>query len=164
MIDFKITSEQIRLIHNGMCYLNRVEQDINEMFKEDSQLVVQFNKAIEYLKPVRDELVKLKDSHHDKIYKECERYREEKRFTQTLWSIYDIESILDKSNVPVGAVIICPNHSIETSQVKGPRWIDLWDCGEEIARNTQGFGDHCFIENFRKHEKLENCYVLELGS
>lgn len=167
---FTITDQQIKDIHNAMCDMYQLNDAINEMFKPESTLVKRFNDVYKRLKPVRDQLMKVRDECDDNIRALADELAKQHKFKYTRWSIYDIYSLLDKSNIPAGALICAPYESSESVTVKGDTWLDLWKAVEELASKTKfnenevGFGDHVFIEKFTKLRNDDTAYEVWLGS
>lgn len=170
-ITFTITGQQVSSVHNAMCYLHRVERLVSENFKDNSEISRYVSETVKYLKPVRDELVKLKDEHVDDIREQASRFKKQWNFKHTEWSIYDISSLISTSNVPVGAKIVADWNSKQSIVVEGFKdrvtWLDLWNSVEKLAQATDpvhGFGDHVFIERFVPVEGEENTFEVWLGS
>jgi len=172
---FTITGEQISSIHNAMCSLYRIEDFVSGNFNESSDISRSVKEVFNYLKPVRDELMKAKDMQDDKIYKQAVEYARQNNFKHTVWSIYNINSLFDDSNVPVGARLTT-FYSKESVVVGGTEvgkpapWIELWKAVEELANKSEfvkghpGFGDHRFIEKFNPVKDQENTFEVWLGS
>ena len=158
MKTFTITYKQIQQIHNAMCFLNMGD----------------LPRAVDYLKPVRDDLMKAYDYHQDSIREQADRFAKAKNFKYTRWSIYEPLALINSSNVPAGATIVAPWETKESVVVEGYKgavsWIELWEAVEKLARATKwsdgeiGFGDHVFIEGFHPVEGKENTYEVSLGS
>jgi len=169
MTIFTITDKQISSIHNAMCSMYWLDRTVSEMFKSDSDMVYRVSEVRKYLEPVRDELMKLKDAHEDKIRKLADALAIEHRFTNTIWSIYEIDSFLDETDIPVGSWITSEFNS-KAVEVEGfsekATWLDLWKAAEKLAslNGDSGFGNHVFIEKFHKDSKKENTYDVWLGS
>lgn len=174
-INFTISDKQISAIHNTVCYMNSMAYFVDEMFKKDSDISKSFQKAFETLKPVRDELMALKDAHDDKIREMADRYAKTNDFSYTIWSIYDIDNFLESSNVPSGATIVSDYDDrvsvVAESNSKYCSWIELWKAVEKLASKTiwdesgrRGFGDHVFIEKFVEVKDKPNTYEVWLGS
>lgn len=180
MKTYNITSNQISQIHNASCYLKYAYDQASELFKDDSQLIKNLKTAINNLEPVRKELVEKKDIDHDKIYNQAKSLSDNYNLKYTIWSIYDIDSLLDETNIPFGAIITAPwetentvtleKHDEEDSKKTFATWIDLWKAVDKLAANTSneygstGFGTHVFIEGIHKVKKSENVYAVSLGS
>jgi len=174
MVNFTITDKQISSIHNAMCSLYWLDRTVSEMFKEDSDMVKRASEVRRYLEPVRDELMKIKDDHENEINRMADLYKKEFKFKYTRWSIYDINSFLDTSNVPAGAILEAPWDSKRSVTVEGHggkvKWLELWKAVEVLADMTEdedgrkGFGNHVFIENFSPVKGKENTYEVWLGS
>ena len=170
-ISFTITGQQVSSVHNAMCYLRRLESIVSENFKDNSDVSRYVNETVKYLGPVRDELMALKDIHDDAIREQASRFKKERNFKHTEWSIYDITSLINTSNVPDGAKIVAPWDSKESVVVEGFKgrvsWLDLWNSVEKLAQATdpvRGFGDHVFIERFVPVEGEENTFEVWVGS
>ena len=174
MNNFNITGKQISSIHNSMCDMYRLHEVLNNMFKSDSEIVKVFDRAYSQLKPVRDELMKLKDKHDDHIHEQANAYANEHGFKHTIWSIYDIDSLINTSNVPNGSKIVS-HYSNEWVIVEGFKsnvsWLDLWKAEEELVNKTirnnsnrEGFGSHVFIEKFVPVEGKVNTFEVWMGS
>lgn len=174
MRNFTITDKQICSIHNAMCQMHLLHDTLNDMFKTDSVLLQRFNDAFNKLKPVRDELMKLKDDHDDRIREQAAAYAKKFGFSRTIWSIYDIDFLINTSNVPPGSKIVSEYSDVSVT-VEGydgnVTWLDLWIAVEELANKTVwdesgriGFGDHVFIEKFVPSDKNNNTYTVWLGS
>jgi len=158
MKTFYITYKQIQQIHNAMCFLNMGD----------------FPRAIDYLKPVRDELMKDFDHHQDSIREQADWFAKEKDLKYTRWSIYEPLALINSSDVPAGATIVAPWKTKESVVVEGYKgrvsWEELWEAVEKLARATKGsdgeigFGNHVFIEGFHPVEGKENTYEVSLGS
>jgi hypothetical protein len=170
MRTYTITDKQISAIHNGMCEIRFLMSHFEEMFKEDSHLNQKLKRAFEYIEPVRKELMDKKDDDFDRVHKLANQMAERHSIRYTIWSIYEIESFDERSNVPEGATIIAPWETDKSIQVKGPSWMDLWLTVEELAGMTEdedghkGFGSHAFIEKFVRVADKENTFEVYLGS
>lgn len=177
-LQFTITDKQISSIHNAMCYLYRLEDHISHNFKDGSEISQYVKETFKYLKPVRDELMGVKDMHDDEIRNLATGYAKEHNLKHTTWSIYNIKSFLDQSNVPVGAKLTTfySKESVTVTSLSGAdngepaTWIELWKAVEELANKTEyvqgyvGFGDHRFIEKFVPRDDKENTFEVWLGS
>ena len=174
-LNFNITGKQISSIHNSTCDMYILHNVLTEMFKSDSEILKTFDRAFSRLKPVRDELMKLKDEHDDHIREQAKVYAQNHGFRHTTWSIYDIDSLLNTSNVPAGSIIITPYDSNDSVVVEGYKgtvsWLELWKAVEKLASITRcnetgriGFGNHVFIEKFVPVEGKENTFEVWLGS
>lgn len=174
MTNFNITDKQISSIHNSICDMYRLNDVLTEMFKSDSEILKTFNRAYSRLKPVRDELMKLKDEHDDRIREQANSFIRTHGLRHTTWSIYDIDSLLNTSNVPSGSKIVSEfsNNSVTVTGFKGNvSWLDLWKAVDELANKTmwndsgrRGFGNHVFIEKFVPVKGEENTFEVWLGS
>jgi len=172
MKTYKITSDQISQLHNASCYLKYAMENADELLKSDSQIVKNLKAALSYLEPIRKDLVDKKDIDHDKIYEQAKKLASDNNIKHTIWSIYDIDSLLDESEIPLGAIITAPletNDSIMLTSEHDERgnkfayWIDLWKAVDKLAADS-GFGNHVFIEGFHKVKKSDNVYAVSLGS
>lgn len=174
MRNYTITDKQVSALHNGMCSMYRLRNIAQDMFKNDSSINQLINDAFKYIEPVKKELLDKKDAHDNEIRALADRHAKTNGFKYTRWSIYEIDSFLNTSNVPPGATIIAPYESDESVVVEGYQnvvsWLDLWKAVEELAAKTKwdddsvGFGDHVFIEGFVKVDGKENTYEVWLGS
>jgi len=179
MKTYEITSNQISQLHNASCYLKYAIDSADELLKRDSQIVKNLKAALSYLEPVRKDLVDKKDFDHDKIYEQAKKIAADNNIKHTLWSIYDIDSLFDETDIPFGSIITAPwetnnsviiEHNLDNSNKSFAQWIDLWKAVDKLAANTSneygktGFGTHVFIEGFHKVKKSENVYAVSLGS
>lgn len=166
---YTITSSQISSLHNGMCSMYRLRDLTQDMFKEDSTINQLINEVFKNIEPVKEDLMGKKDADFDRILKLAKQIASEHELHYSIWSIYDIESFDDKSNVPTGATIVAPWETKQSVVTKGDTWLDLWKAVEELAlkakdEDGEGLGNHVFIEKFVKVNCLENTYEVWLGS
>jgi hypothetical protein len=163
---YEITAKQVSQIHNAWVYLNNALSHCDEMFREDSPFVQCLRKSLKELGPVRKDVMDRKDADLMKGYEMSKRIADLNGFKDTIWSIYDVESFLDGSPVPMGSKIRSYYSSKEfTVKVEGPSWIDLWKATDKLVKLTQGdHGDHVFIEGYYKVEGVDGLYEVSLGS
>ena len=165
---YTIDSKQISAIHNGMCEIRFLMSHFEEMFKEDCHLNQKLKRAFEYIEPVRKELMDRKDADFDRVFNMAKKVAELNGFKNTIWSIYEIESFEDISNIPVGSKLLSYNSSQEHYvTVEGPTWLDCWKAADKLVKeisDVHGDQDHVFIESFRSLKLKEGFYEVVLGS
>ena len=163
---YTITSQQVSDIHNAMCYMRFAFESLNEMLKDDSSVIRNLEKAINSLKPVRDDVVGRKDADYDKIRDMASRVAKLNGFNHTIWSIYDLGSFDDKSPVPVGSTLISEYSGDQTSvTVNGSTWLDLWKATDDLVKQAQDMhGDHIFIEFYKQSSLSPDTFYVHFGS
>ena len=162
---YTITSEQVSQIHNAWCDLSDAYQQASSQFKEDSQIVRTLRRALDYIDPVRKDVVGRKDRDWDKQYAQANNISKIHGFKHSIWTIYEIDSFMDKSSVPVGSTLYSyysGKHKVVV--VEGPTWLDLWKATDQLIKSTaEEHGDHVFIENYIKTD-TPGVYEISLGS
>jgi len=166
MKTYTITSKQVSDIHNAYCYASYALDNMKEMFKEDSQVVSELARAMEYLKPVRDDVMGRKDADFDRNNEMYNRVAKLNDFNHSIWSIYEIDSLEETSSVPEGSSLRSWYSGKDiTVKVEGPTWLDLWKATDQLIKMTKDLhGDHVFIEQYYKAKGEENVYEVSLGS
>ena len=160
MHEFKITSDEVRDIHNGLCYLrsaiDRLEDTlspfiIKELRKAKSDIEKGFKSA-------RDQ----KEDRWDEANRFFEKTREELKYT-SVWSIYEKYDDMHKTAffLEEGSVLVHENFSVPLPT--GSRtWFDMWKAADEAIFAVGG--DHIFIESFTQSSINPKIILLGTGS
>ena len=166
MKTYTITSEQVSDIHNAYCYAKYALDMLKETFKEDSRVVSDLSRAIETLKPVRDDVMGRKDADWEENHKRFSEAAKLNNFKHSIWSIYEIEDLEETSSVPEGSSLRSWYSGKEhTVKVMGSSWLDLWEATDKLIQMTEDLhGDHIFIEKYYKVKGEKNVYEVSLGS
>ena len=167
---YTITDKQVSALHNGMCYMYRLRDIAQDMFKSDSTFNQLIDEVFKYVEPVKKELMAKKDADYDRIFKIAEEYAQRFNLRETRWSIYDIDNFLQSSNVPAGSRLVTEFSNDVSVFVESNSeycsWIELWKAVDKLATLTdeQGFGNHVFIEKFVEVKDKPGTYEVWLGS
>lgn len=164
MSNFVLTDKEVSDLHNAKCYLLYAIEHCEELFKEDSQVVKNLKRSMEYLYPVASRVMKIQDEIRDARWNQAQRIAKNNNFNNSIWSIYEIEDFEVQSSVPVGAKL-SSYYSEKTVTVEGPTWLDLWKATDKLIEMTRHYhGDHIFIEAYKKLKSKDNQYEVILGS
>lgn len=163
MKTYEIKSDQVSTLHNCVLDVKTCLRQMEEMFKSNSQIVKSLQNAVRYLEPVIKELMDKKDRDFDRSHEYFQQVEREYKF-QTIWSMYEIDSLDEQSHVPVGSILKAPYYSNHEVVVNDSSWLGLWKAVDELAKKTGGLGDHVFIEGFYRSQTNDNVYEVSLGS
>jgi len=128
MITFEITAQQIKDLHNALCY------GLNGGHPQ---------KAFTMLEPVIRDLIKQLDSHRDLLDEHNARIGKLNDIRVTRWAVNDCNVLFD-SDIPTNGEVISP-FTGKRRRTAGPHWIDTWRAIDLLAQ-AEDWGDHIFIE------------------
>jgi hypothetical protein len=160
MSKFVITSDEIKDIHNGLCYLrnaiDRLEDTlspfiIKELRKAKSEIEKGFKSA-------RDQ----REDRWDEANSFFDKTREELKYT-SVWSMYEKYDDMHKTAffLEEGSVLVHENFSVPLPT--GSRtWFDMWKAADEAIFAVGG--DHIFIESFTQSSINPKIILLGTGS
>lgn len=163
---YELTEKEVSALHNARVYLLYAIERGEELFKEDSILMQNMKRSMEYLKPIATRVSKIQEDTREDKWDFSQRIAKLYGFNHSIWSMYEVADFEDQSPVPVGAKLRSYYSGNDfTVTVEGPTWLDLWNATDKLICSTKDLhGDHVFIENFRKVKSNDNIYEVSLGS
>lgn len=161
MDEFKITSDEIKDIHNGLCRLrnaiDRLEDTlsphvVNELRRAKSEIEMGFRSV----RQQRDDVWDSKNTFFNEL-------RDKNKFTSA-WSIYEIDNIHGYCDITVeeDSVLLYENVSVQLPAGK-LTWFELWKFAEEAIVMSRD-QHHVFIESFTQSSINPKIILLGTGS
>jgi hypothetical protein len=161
MNNFVITSDEVRDIHNGLCYLrnaiDRLEDTLSPfLVKELRNAKSEIEKGFKSVKKQREDVW---DSKND-LFNEL---RDNNKFT-SIWSIYEVDNIHGYCDITVeeDSVLLHQNVSVQLPAGK-LTWFELWKFAEEVIVMSRD-QHHVYIESFTQSSINPKIILLGTGS
>jgi hypothetical protein len=161
MNNFVITSDEVRDIHNGLCYLrnaiDRLEDTLSpHVIKELRNAKSEIEKGFKSVKKQREDVW---DSKND-LFNEL---RDNNKFT-SIWSIYEVDNIHGYCDITVeeDSVLLHQNVSVQLPAGK-LTWFELWKFAEEVIVMSRD-QHHVYIESFTQSSINPKIILLGTGS
>lgn len=169
-MNFEITQKQISDLHNAVLKVDRVYDQLEELFRSESRMMSEFKSGVDSLRKLRTSLVDLTDREWNIENDTYTLLRENNNFI-TIWSIYKYDrnfSMTSEHPYPIGAKFTC--YDVYTKEidaedtVQSSTWIGLWgDVDRYIRKHEDKVGNHIFIEGFY-YDSEKNTLRISLGS
>lgn len=146
MTTFELTSKQVTDLHNAMCSLRSMRDDIVTNYRDESPMVKGINYAFKLLEPIRKQLMDIKDAEQNRKYNMYKQVGENNGIKHSIWSMYEVEDLADQSPIPPGTLLES-YHTDKRVRVAGSTWLDLWRAADELVCDAND--THVFIEGFK---------------
>ena len=163
MNNFTITDKELRDIHNGMCMLDNIVGDLEDVIHPDW-----YKKLLKASKEIRSGFAGVHEQESKQFDEKCQHYdsvRQDLGLTAT-WSIYEITD-LNKAHPFGGAEYITySDHWGKCEVVKaiaGLTWSALYMAANAAIRDS-GDEHHTFIEKFTPIPDKPGYLNLSTGS
>lgn len=161
MKELTISRQQARDLHNGICYLRDVINELEEVLNVEK--LKKLKKGFSSVESVRSAVYEIIDAEENAMWENSKTFSSSQGITASLWSYYDIDDLMSEHSFPIGAAL----KSWETSTthtVTSSTWGGLWkDIDNWIKSDPDEFGTHIFIEGF-KYDRKENTLTVFFGS
>jgi hypothetical protein len=159
MNNFVITSDEMRDIHNGLCYLrnaiNRLEDTLSPLIvKELRKAKSEIQKGFNGVQTQKDKQWDEQNEYYTEIKERCK--------FQSVWSMYEVEDLEEKAfDLEDGSVLVHENFSVPLP-AGSVSWFQLWMAAEEAIYAVGG--DHIFIESLTQSSINPKIILLGTGS
>jgi hypothetical protein len=161
MNNFVITSDEVRDIHNGLCYLrnaiDRLEDTLSPLLvKELRKAKFEIEKGFKSVKRQREDVWDSKNNLFNEL-------RDNNKFT-SIWSIYEVDNIHGYCDITVeeDSVLLHQNVSVQLPAGK-LTWFELWKFAEEVIVMSRD-QHHVYIESFTQSSINPKIILLGTGS
>lgn len=161
MDNFTITSDEMRDVHNGLCYLRNTIDKLEDTLSPF--LIVELRKAKDLIQKgfnsVQRESVRLWDE-RNKYYTEMK----DKYNFRSVWSMYEIGDLDEEAfylEEGENSVLVHENFVVPL-QAGSISWFRLWLAAEEAI--VADGGDHIFIESLTRSSIDPKIILLGTGS
>ena len=154
-MEFKITVEDFKNIHDGIYHLRRVRESTMDVLNDKviSDIQKALNLLVKGTKSVYDQESKYFDDKMDYFA----RVQEDNGF-QSIWSINKVDDINALSGYTGPRVKV--NGEIFLLKTSAPSWLELWEVVDHAIVTQKDH--HYFVEQFEQEDK--DTIVVWLGS
>lgn len=152
-MDFTITTDQVKDLHNARVYLLYAINDLGKVLQED--FIKKLKEVYKTLDKVASPLMNEYDNIRDRKAEKCWEIAKKYNFV-SVWSMYDVD-INAPSNIPAG---ILKYHRNSIGIPENTTWLDMWCLADKLIKDS-GDLHHTFIEDF---EVEGNVTTLITGS
>jgi hypothetical protein len=159
MSNFVITSEEIRNIHNGLCYLrdaiDRLEDTLSpHVIKELRKAKSEIEKGFSSVRFQKENQWDDRNEYYTQLKERCK--------LKSVWSMYEVEDLEEKAfDLEEGSVLVHDNFSVPLP-AGSVSWFQLWMAAEEAIYAVGG--DHIFIESLTQSSINPKIILLGTGS
>lgn len=143
-MNFTITNDQVKDLHNARVYLLYAIEDLNKVLQKD--FIEKLNKVYKTLDKVASPLMDEYDNIRDKKAEKCWEIAKENNFVST-WSMYEVD-LHEPSNITAGVLEYLGNY---VSIPENTTWLDMWRLADKLIKDS-GDLHHTFIEDFVVNE------------
>ena len=154
-MEFKITEEDFKNIHNGLYHLRRVRESTMDVLNE--KVLTDINKALNHLVKGTKSVYDQESKHFDDKIDYFARVQEDNGF-KSIWSIHRVDDIRALSGYSGKRVKV--NGEIFLLKNSAPSWLELWEVVDHAIVTQNDY--HIFIEQFEQEDK--DTVVVWLGS
>lgn len=157
---FEITSDEMRDVHNGLCYLRNAIDKLEDTLSPF--IIVELRKSKSLIQKGFNAAQRESDRLWDERNEFFEKTRKELKYT-SVWSMYEKYDEMHKTAffLEEGSVLVHENFSVPLPT--GSRtWFDMWKAAEEAIYAVGG--DHIFIESLTRSSINPKIILLGTGS
>lgn len=164
LISPTLTAEQFKQIHNALCKLTYLVEDLDGVIHDD------YHKRLATTeKELRDAMSDAYAEDH-RVFEERIRHFDE---TATLndikhssWSIHEVDDMTAPHQFSGADRVLYKDHwgnSPVSASIHGNTWAALWRAADECI-GISGDNHHIFIEGFKVHQDDSRTLLLHTGS
>ena len=160
MSKFEITSDEMRDVHNGLCYLRNAIDKLEDTLSP--LIVADLRKAKALIQNGFNGVQRESDKRWDERNQYYTAMKDKYNF-RSVWSIYDVEDLDEKAfDLEEGSVIEYENHTVDLPAGR-VSWFQMWLAAEEVITSA-GDDDHIFIESLTQSSINPKIILLGTGS
>ncbi len=159
MDNFVITSEEIRNIHNGLCYLrdaiDRLEDTLSpHVVKELRKAKSEIQKGFSSARFQKEDQWDRRNNHYTEL-------KEHFKF-KSVWSMYDFDDLDQIAFIIEEDSVLVHDNFVVPLPVGPVTWFQMWRAAEEAIVAVGG--DHIFIESLTQSSINPKIILLGTGS
>ena len=160
MNNFVITSDDIRDIHNGLCYLRNAIDKLEDTLSP--LIVADLRKAKALIQKGFNGVQHESDKQWDERNKYYTAMKDQYGF-KSVWSMYEVEDLDEEAfYLEEGSVLEYENYTVDLPAGR-VSWFQMWLAAEE-AIAAAGDDDHVFVESFTRSSINPKIILLGTGS
>jgi len=156
---FEITSDEMRDVHNGLCYLRNAIDKLEDTLSPF--IIVELRKAKSTIQKGFNAVQRESDRLWDERNEYYTEIKERCKF-KSVWSMYEVENLEENAfDLEEGSVLVHENFSVPLP-VGSVSWFQIWMAAEEAIYAVGG--DHIFIESLTRSSINPKIILLGTGS
>lgn len=159
--DVKLTAEEFKSVHNGMCELRYQIENLLPFINE--KLAQSLSKG---LKSIETGLAGAYQKDEDEFDRRSAHYDEvcNKHNFKSIWSMHEVED-LNADHIYPNATHVMYDAGGATNSVpiNGKTWVSLWRAADTLIK-ISGDNHHIFVEDFIQIQGVDTILQLSTGS
>jgi len=156
-----LTAKEFSQLHNAMCDLRSVQEDLEEvihprLYSKVVKSLAEITKALTSAYQQEDQVFAQRSAHYSDM---SEKFGE--RLGNSIWSMYEVDCMMDPH--PWKDANCMLYDAAPPVPINGPLWIDLWLAANEAIKQSKD-EHHVFIEAFTPSQIDPKMLNLSTGS
>jgi len=158
-----LTKDEFRDIHNALCDLDMVAQDLEEVLKPEK-----FLRLLKAKSAIREALKRSYEEEREVFSTRSDLYDSARSELgcRSVWSIYEVEDLYAEHPYQGATEVAYKDHWGEKSvrvPLAGSRWLDLYIAADYLIKES-GDDHHIYIEQFKPLQENNTVLMLQTGS
>ena len=160
-----LTAEEFKTIHNALCALEGVTQQLEDILKPE--LYVKLAKAARNIREGLAGAYEQDDRAYSRKSRHYDAVKSELGLKNSEWSVFEADNLSDRHPFEGADRVVYKDHWGEDGPVQcsinGLTWAALWVAADACIRDS-GDQHHVFIEQFRVSKDDPRTLILSTGS